>query len=220
MAEIKKIEIISKLPTVFTRTLKDGQELCPECGGIQLVSDGKIITSCKSCLGKNGVLSRCQYCGEIDVYNHTCKGKKDAEREDRANREAEKWNKTPKVTLDEAIERFEMVFIDQADEYIATDMLMKWIADRESDDDEFDRSALRVYGTYKTKICFDAGTIIEDACDDLHEEASDRISCKAMNELQGILDNWAKKHGDGTTTYNADKIGIIIPPNANKKPSP
>jgi hypothetical protein len=211
---MKTVEIISKLPTVFTRTLNDGQGLCPECGGIQLVSDGKVIRSCNTCLGKNGVLSRCQYCGELLVYNHRCQGMKDAERLDRYNREMAKWAKVPKITFEEAIERFEMVFVDLGDGYyVETDMLMEWLDDRESDDEDFDRSALQVYGTYKTQIAFDAGNIIESACDDLHEEAMDRIPGDAVNELQTILDNWAKKYGGGTVTYNMDgAVGIILQP--------
>jgi len=210
---MKTVEIVSKLPTLFIRTLNDGQELCPECGGIQLVSDGKVIRSCMSCLGKNGVLNRCQHCGELLVYNHRCQGMKDAERLERYNREMAKWAKVTKITFEEALERFEMVFVDLGDGYyVETDMLIEWIEDKESDDEDFDRSTLQVYGTYQTQIGFDAGTIVEDACDELHEEAFDRIPGEAIKELQIILDDWAGSHGIGTVTYLEDgKVGIIVP---------
>ena len=211
---MKKVEIASKLPTVFSRTLDDGQELCPECGGIQLVCDGNYINTCQTCFGKNGVLTRCQYCGELAVYNHRCQGMKDAERLERYERKKAKWDKVPKITLEEAIKRFVMVFIDLGDgEYVDSDMLIEWIEDRESDDECLDRTTLRVYGTYKTEISFNAGIIIEEACDELHEEAFDRISGEAIKEMQDFFDKWAKENGGGTVTYIQDvKVGIVIPP--------
>jgi hypothetical protein len=210
---MRTVEIISNLPTVFIRTLEGGQELCPECGGIQLVSDGKFIRSCKTCFpGKHGVVDRCQYCGELAVYNHNCDGKKEAERRERAHREKEKWDKIEKITIKESVSRFEMVYIDHYENFVFPEDLIEWVENEEYDDEDFNRETLYVYGTSKTQIRFDAGSIIENACDDLHEDAYDHISRKAIEELQTLLDQWAEKYGTGTITYNADmKVGIIIP---------
>ena len=48
------------------------------------------------------------------------------------------------------------------------------------------------------KISMDSDSIIENACDELHEDARDYISDE--KELQDFLDKWCEKQ-TGTTTY-------------------
>ena len=48
------------------------------------------------------------------------------------------------------------------------------------------------------KISMDADSIIENACDELHEDARNNISDE--KELQEFLDKWCEKQ-TGTTTY-------------------
>lgn len=48
------------------------------------------------------------------------------------------------------------------------------------------------------KLAMDADSIIDNACDKLHEDARDNISDE--KELQEFLDKWCAKQG-GTTTY-------------------
>ena len=50
----------------------------------------------------------------------------------------------------------------------------------------------------EVKISMDADSIIENACEELHEDARDNISDE--KELQEFLDKWCAKQ-TGTTTY-------------------
>lgn len=49
-------------------------------------------------------------------------------------------------------------------------------------------------------IFIDANMIVEDACEELHEDAYDQISYENIKELQELLDAWCKKQ-TGTITY-------------------
>ena len=53
-------------------------------------------------------------------------------------------------------------------------------------------------GRKYTVLGFDEDIIIENACDELHEDARDNISDE--KELQEFLDKWCEKQ-TGTTTY-------------------
>ena len=65
-----------------------------------------------------------------------------------------------------------------------------------------------VWATQKTSLSMDAGSIIENACDELHEDATDNID--GEKELQEFLDTWCAKQS-GTDTYTVDyKYAIEI----------
>lgn len=66
-------------------------------------------------------------------------------------------------------------------------------------DEYFDRHVPKVlWNCSETKISLDADSIIENACEELHEDARDNISDE--KELQDFLDKWCEKQ-TGTTTY-------------------
>lgn len=50
-------------------------------------------------------------------------------------------------------------------------------------------------------ISIDADSIIENACEELHEEAEENIFRQDREELQEFLDNWCKKQTGTTTLY-------------------
>ena len=60
-------------------------------------------------------------------------------------------------------------------------------------------------------MSIDATDIIENATEDLYEDAIDSISDKARKELQEYLDNWCKACGVGTTYYESHKYKVRIP---------
>ena len=107
-----------------------------------------------------------------------------------------------------------MVFIDGIDEYVHVDMLEDWLADDVAEGN----GVPRIYGTTTTELSFDAGSLVEDACEDLHEEAGDNISNDEIKELQALLDAWAEKVDRGTKTYWADwSVGVILTESIKKE---
>lgn len=50
-------------------------------------------------------------------------------------------------------------------------------------------------------ISMDADSIIENACEELHEEAEENIFRQDRKELQEFLDNWCKKQTGTITLY-------------------
>src|SRR5690606_3086140 len=83
---------------------------------------------------------------------------------------------------------------------------IEWWTDNHNEDEV---KPLYVWGTVPTYITIDAHSIVESACDELHEEAFENIT--DLEELQTYLDAWTDKQ-KGTTTYYADKkYAIKIP---------
>jgi len=65
-----------------------------------------------------------------------------------------------------------------------------------------------VWGTTVTRISMDADSIIESACEELHEDAEDQIDNRV--ELQEMLDKWCEKQS-GTDTYYIDyHVAIVL----------
>ena len=52
-----------------------------------------------------------------------------------------------------------------------------------------------------TDISMDAGSIVEDACEQLHEDALESISYDDMKELQNFLNEWCAKQTGTRTIY-------------------
>lgn len=59
------------------------------------------------------------------------------------------------------------------------------------------------YGTRSRIISLDAEAMVEEACDELHENAFDNIDKSEIDELQEYIDEWCKKQ-TGTRTYEVD----------------
>ena len=60
-----------------------------------------------------------------------------------------------------------------------------------------------VYGTQTDMIHIDADSIVEQACEDLHEDAYCSIDYKDIKDLQKMLDDWCKEQ-TCTITYYPD----------------
>ena len=59
-------------------------------------------------------------------------------------------------------------------------------------------------------ISMDAANIIEDACEELHEDAYDSISGKDIDELQNFLDKWCGKQTGTNTCFPSYKEYIKV----------
>lgn len=144
-------------------------------------------------------------------YSCKCEEAKRQREESDRQKAIEKWNKTNKISLSESIDKLEMVFIDGEDKYLPPDELEEWIDDKRFDYPDWQPGF--IYGTRKIQLTLDAADIISDHCEnqELHEEAYDQISMKALNELQEFMNQWSKSNVAGTTTYFPDfSVGILL----------
>lgn len=230
--------------TVTHKLRKDlqlNEEICGDCNGVGvevnhaiygLTVDGRkvggsgfpfdkeSIVWCRSCY--NGVRKRCEFCNELVSRGRIyCECKESLESRGKAQwqKDLESWNKSEKITYTEALDKFEMVYVDSWDKYIKPDELEEyfeyWLDDNY--DDEFLMKTkkevalgLRIYGTYETHATFDADSILEDATGDLHDDASNQ-SYYIKDELQSALDVIAEKIKNDTLTYMLDyEFGIQL----------
>jgi len=60
-------------------------------------------------------------------------------------------------------------------------------------------------------MSIDAADIIENATEDLYEDATDNIPRKKVKELQDFLDEWCKTCGVCETYYESHRYKVRIP---------
>ena len=213
----------------FTRTIEfgPGERVCTECEGRLLSyathgqvfggsdADGRYIIVCHSCLG--GLQQQCPHCKGWMVQRVLChcSGRRAEQKRLEVQRDAARFDQATHLTIEEAeaagiecvywpneggdiITRLASV-MDDAEERV----LFNWDYDR----------PMFVWATTETELTMDAGSIIEDACEDLHDEALYSIGTEGPVELQAIVDAWCAKYGDGCTTYHPDYTrAILLPP--------
>lgn len=116
----------------------------------------------------------------------------------------------PKISLEEALKTYSMLYVVEYSEYVDSSDFYDWI-ERQKDEDvdgEFDIKELRIFVTSEHSLQLDAADIIEQACEDLHEDAG--VPDKQTKELQVFLNEWYKKNEMYTKTYFADEsIGVV-----------
>lgn len=224
----------------IVKDLQDDEEICPVCHGTGLaLSDNpyglsddpdrhhgelfpykhQSIVSCQNCY--NGVVKKCKFCGKLlnrVVYQCNCedarkereqeriKKANDAEQKRIANAKVIEWN-------DPIAKQFTVMYSDDFCDNEGYFFDWDEFFDDWRDNHEYlnDERSLYVWSTSETKLSLDADSIIENACDDLWEEAEEQIDDQERKELQDLLDKWAAKQ-TGTTTYDVDyKYAIKIP---------
>lgn len=206
----RKIELLPKEP-------KEDQILCDECGGTGwLLRDNKWIENCPHC--RNGLKDICLYCGDCYTgtkHSHLLNSKECYEKEEvikerkRIEDKLIRYEKATKVRYDECPDESKFMMFSENygyDEGYFTDL--DELADYVNSEDEVEMPKY-VWATYKIPLSIDADDIIENACSDLHENASDNIFYE--EELQEILDKWCEKQS-GVDTYYVDyKLAILVP---------
>lgn len=200
---MKHVEVPLKLDVIMPKDLEDNQELCPHCHGTGLIVDEHSLGVCDYC--NHGIVNVCKYCGEtLSKYNSvcSCEGSNKEQRLkwkeiDFANG-VSRYNKATKITLDEAFKKFEYLYVDETDELIYLDEDNDAIAKVE----EAQSAGCHIFGTKQEFLTLDAEYIVENACEDLHEDAFENID--NINELQNMMDKWAKENGNGAITYYPD----------------
>lgn len=94
---------------------------------------------------------------------------------------------------------------EQADDYFSD---VESFVDAYRDFDEYDSEEEMMKNlsevlwlTDSVDIFMDADSIIENACEELHEDAYENISDEDRKELQNILDKWCEKQTGTRTVY-------------------
>lgn len=168
------------------------------------------LSLCPNCY--NGVIRLCEYCGKPIGKNYIskcgCEQYKKKEAEKQKIKYQKKIDKAKKVDWCSASyyvydEQSDKYFLDE-DEFTEYywDLYQEGIHFCKSFDEYFNNEVPKVLWCCKEeKIKLDAGDIVEYACEDLHEDAYQRVD--GMNELQKFLDEWCSKQS-GTITYYPD----------------
>ena len=220
--EIKKI-----LPVTLEKDLQDDEIICPVCNGLGILKqdyrfgakeddtekaftlnwyDNEYLTLCPNCYF--GRIKICKYCGKPlpkQTNRCSCDGYKEQEAEEK------------RIKYQETIEKAKEIELKDASEYIYDEKSEQYFCDKFSFvdhwwdlylegghycsnfDEYFEKYVPKVlWNCEVVKISMDADSIIENACDELHEDARDNIS--GERELQEFLDKWCAKQ-IGTTTY-------------------
>lgn len=217
MSEQKfEVDLTKVFPATVTRTVKDGQILCPTCSGVGLVLEMQggceFIVRCGQCHGDT-VLTKCQHCEEYfnGGYGHRCEKSQEAHSIELAleseRREQEKWDKAEKITLDEAYKRYELVEVGQGT-YLPVDEVIDEIIDVGWEPGD---PIPRVWGTTKTSLSVDTDDALRNRLDDLHEDAE--VGKKDMADLETFLQEWCNRESvirDTTTYWPDEKVAIVI----------
>lgn len=210
---VKKI-----LPKVLIKDLQENERICPVCHGLGMRIKNNIygikgdtskaarhkmfpykhqsLSFCRSCY--NGVQELCEFCGKPykqPGYRHCdCKGFEESEEEKRIK----KWEETiAKAKEIQETNVTTMLYCEELDYYY--DTVADFFDDYKCnyDDEQTYTRPERLWVCSVAEISLDADSIIESACDELHEDAKE--NCDG-NALQKLLDGWCKEQS-GTTTY-------------------
>lgn len=219
---MKKIELIvadyieKVLPKVLIKDLQDNERICPKCHGLGIIAvhheyridgdtseeakkkhfpyDHQCLSFCSSCY--NGVQRLCKYCQKPIEKGYTdkcdCIDYTEQKRLERKEKWADTVRKAKQVSEKDVTT---MLYCEETDDYYhdSGEFLDSWF-DCHEEDEEIP-SVLWV--TSEVSLSLDASSVLENACDGLHEDASDNCD---YDELQKLLDEYAKKQ-TGTLTY-------------------
>ncbi len=229
-AELKPAPGVPKaafeISTVLTKHLEADEVVCDVCGGTGLVIDDnkyamdkldmanpfpyrkEDLRHCPYCY--SGVQKVCPHCGAHvrSLAQHNCPGM-DAQRQaEWQAKAAEKAAKAELITVEEATKRGIKYFWDtHCDALRELDMLGEFACDHPE-------SLIRggAWAAIQTAcLSFNAADLIENACEDLWEDAIECISSNAIEELQALLNVWAAKI-EGTETFEPSNTVIILVP--------
>ena len=159
---------------------------------------------CRFCY--NGVQRKCPNCGSL-------RGRSDREcpcgigekkrSEDWERKEKELWENAEKIPINEAWGKYRCLYVETIDQYVFDDGEL----DDLIEEYELDKSAIRIYATTEVQVHISAESVIEAACENLHDNADEHCDVKS---LQVALNDWCDQQ-KGTATYYPDYcVGIII----------
>lgn len=221
-------EIKHILPNTLEKDLHENEEICPVCHGLGIVKrnhsygieedeklskvnwyDNEYFVWCPNCYF--GVIKKCEHCGKILPKGRLkcdCKQQREIDEKERRIKYQETISKAKEIDLKDITT---YLYDEESDKYYSdidefVDYHWQDYRDGSGGCDNFDE-----YFQYNipkvlwlcdnVDISMDADSIIENACEELHENAEDNISGQDRKELQKLLDDWCKKQSGTTTLY-------------------
>lgn len=229
-------EIKHILPDTLEKDLQDNEAICPVCHGLGVVLDNNIygikgdtseaakksrfpynhqaIKFCPNCY--NGVITLCEYCGKPLPRGRLkcdCEQQKAKDKEEKRIKYQETIEKTKEVYISD-LPGDTWFYDEQTDDYFSD---IECFVDSYKDNIEFKNDEEMIanlppvlWVCDSTDISMDAGSIVEDACEELHEDALDNIPYEDMKELQKLLDEWCKKQTGTSTVYPCYKEYVRV----------
>lgn len=209
------------------KDLCEGDEICPTCKGLGVVVRDNIygldndpnktimfpykkqsLILCPTCY--NGVIRRCNLCGEIIPLQRTkcnCEKQREIDEIEREKREATKLSLAPDATP-EILKKSEYFYSDcygyNEGYFNEWDDFFDYWHELEYDGEAPKVRPEYVWTTEPVDLKLWASDIVSSATEDLYEDAYDSISDKKIDELQKYLDEWCVTSGCGTTYYQGD----------------
>lgn len=199
------LEKITEKIQLLPRKPKENEVLCEVCGGIgHLINNQEgYIERCTSCRGL-GIKDVCKICGQPKYglcENMDCR--KEIDRRD----EQRLLNKAIKCELKDISSEYTEMFYSESYRY--NDGYFSEIEDLieycESEDIEIPDY---VWATQKVDLQLDACDILENACEELCEDAFDNLT--DINGLQKLLDEWVSKQSGQNTYYPNYRYAIKV----------
>lgn len=223
------VETIQKIfPKVLIKDLQENERICPVCHGLGMRIENNIygiegdtseaarqkrfpykhqsLSFCRSCF--NGVQKLCEFCGKPykqPGYRHCdCEEFKKGEEEKRIKKCEEIVAKAKEVQESDVAT---MLYCEEFAGYFNTvdDFFDDYAGSY--DDEEIYTKPVRLWVCSVTEISVDAAKVIENACGNLYEDASENCDYES---LQKLLDDWCKEQTGTTTYYPCYKEYVMI----------
>lgn len=175
------------------------------------------LSPCPNCY--NGVVRLCKFCGkqiergyigkcDCEEYKKHVAAKKELKYQETINN-AKKvdWNSVSEYVYDKKSDRFFANEDEFADYY--WDLYQEGEHCCRNFDEYFENEVPKVlWCCEKSKIEIDATSIVETACEELHEDAYENID--DIDGLQRYLDMWCDKQSGTTTFYPCHKMYVEV----------
>lgn len=219
-------EVKRLLPETLEKNLTEHEMICPVCHGLGIIKrnqpfgvkdenskwyDNEYFVWCPHCYF--GIVELCEFCGKpLKKGNRrcNCEGFKQKEKEEYEQHYQKIIDKAKEVYLKETSY---YLYDECSDEFFSDEsefVEYYWQGYHEDSkgcvnfDEYFEYKVPKIlWDCSKTKISMDAYSIIESACEELHEDAFDDIGEDSITELQNYLDDWCRNQ-TCTETYCPD----------------
>ena len=226
-AKLREVTAPISIQQHLIKHLSENEKICPDCegSGVTLATNVfykttyenetlpfnvEAFTFCHTCY--NGVVKICMHCGECLIRNSscTCAIAKEVAAETENLESLRKWNQAKKMDLHTYQKESDssIVYLDNTNTYFDSSELADYLVEQNAAN--VDVTTLRFYGVENHYITLNAEDIVENASEELHEDAT--ISSKSMEELTIFLSEWVERNKQDTHTIYPDyRLAILLP---------